>query len=347
MDINRENYEIYFLDYAENNLSETQKREIIAFVRENPDLKEEFEMLSELAYIDTDNETVSFEQKNSLLKKESVEDYEITEAEFLCIAETEGDIKPEEKKRLAELLEEDEETVELYEKIKRARVKPDPNVIFPKDRIKRKTVYMRMKPLYYAAAASVVFWFGMQFFGSENARTGINSANFGGKQISVRTIGFEQNSTKPETESSSTAKTNKTYRTAFAENNSPNPDTETEIDEQKTETDDRHFTEPLFTRSNAPAIARTEIRTKDKERLHPVDMPHIKAENKTRFSLEQSIEDVKDPNKLWMVAEKGVNFFRKMTDSEFEMNNKYTEEGKIEELNFYASNFSVRKTFSK
>ncbi len=43
MDINRNNYEAYFLDYRENNLTPGQVAELLVFLEQNPDLKEEFE----------------------------------------------------------------------------------------------------------------------------------------------------------------------------------------------------------------------------------------------------------------------------------------------------------------
>jgi len=43
MQINRNNYEAYFLDYRENNLSPEQVAELMIFLEQNPDLKASFE----------------------------------------------------------------------------------------------------------------------------------------------------------------------------------------------------------------------------------------------------------------------------------------------------------------
>ena len=45
MDINRDNYEEYFLLYADNELTDSEKAEVLMFVKENKDLEEEFRMI--------------------------------------------------------------------------------------------------------------------------------------------------------------------------------------------------------------------------------------------------------------------------------------------------------------
>ena len=67
MKINRDNYEAYFLDYHEGQLSPEMIEEVELFVVQNPDLKnmlDEFEAISLVA-----DEDVVFETKFSLKKK--------------------------------------------------------------------------------------------------------------------------------------------------------------------------------------------------------------------------------------------------------------------------------------
>lgn len=67
MDINRHNYETFFLLYVDNELSAAERKAVDVFVLENTDLKEELELLQQTVFNATD---IVFENKASLLKDE-------------------------------------------------------------------------------------------------------------------------------------------------------------------------------------------------------------------------------------------------------------------------------------
>ena len=69
MNINLNNYEEYFLLYADNELSEKEKYEVENFVKQFPEFEEEFNMLK--LTINFPDESVSLMDKSFLLKKES------------------------------------------------------------------------------------------------------------------------------------------------------------------------------------------------------------------------------------------------------------------------------------
>jgi len=66
MEITRENYESWFLDYLEGRLEEGMMDEFIRFVHENPDLKEE---LSGYEAVSLDDRGMVFEGKEKLKKE--------------------------------------------------------------------------------------------------------------------------------------------------------------------------------------------------------------------------------------------------------------------------------------
>jgi len=69
MDINRHNYETYFLLYVDNELPAAERTAVELFVQENPDLAPELELLSGTIL---PMDTTSFEHKSDLLRKDEV-----------------------------------------------------------------------------------------------------------------------------------------------------------------------------------------------------------------------------------------------------------------------------------
>ena len=127
--ITRENYEIYFIDYMDGNLSERERAEVEAFLLVHPDLQEQLDGI-----------------------KQAVREREM---EYYAIAVTEGVITDEERAWVDENTDKKvfEREVDVYAKIK---VKPDPACRFEgKAGLYRKSgVILLVKR--YAAIAAVV-----------------------------------------------------------------------------------------------------------------------------------------------------------------------------------------------
>jgi hypothetical protein len=68
MNINKNNYEEYFLLYADNELTPAERKMVEIFVKENPELKEEFCMLK--LTISSPDEDIKLTDKSFLMKKE-------------------------------------------------------------------------------------------------------------------------------------------------------------------------------------------------------------------------------------------------------------------------------------
>jgi hypothetical protein len=91
MKINRDNYEAYFLDYHEGTLTPEEMAEVLVFVGQNPDLKEEFEEFENIS-LPTD-ESINFAGKDFLkvnagiyagpVTLNNIEEYLVAEAEGL------------------------------------------------------------------------------------------------------------------------------------------------------------------------------------------------------------------------------------------------------------------------
>ena len=95
MQINRDNYEAFFLDYAEGNLSADQLAQLELFLSANPDLREELEEFQNLS-LDSGLDA-SFEDKSSLKRSEGDIVITLDNCEDYFIAYHEGDLGDVEK----------------------------------------------------------------------------------------------------------------------------------------------------------------------------------------------------------------------------------------------------------
>ena len=115
--ITRENYEIYFMDYMDGNLSARERAEVEAFLLVHPDLRELLDGMNEV-WLEVPVEV--FDKKEEI--KRTVREREI---EYYAIATAEGVITDEEQAWVDGNVDKDvfEREVEMYAKVK---VKPDP-----------------------------------------------------------------------------------------------------------------------------------------------------------------------------------------------------------------------------
>ncbi len=70
MDINRDNYEEYFLLFADNELTDSEKVAVILFLKENKDLEEEFSMIHHT--ISKPEQNIILDDKSFLFKNNSL-----------------------------------------------------------------------------------------------------------------------------------------------------------------------------------------------------------------------------------------------------------------------------------
>jgi len=110
----RTNYEIWLIDYLDGNLNPQQERELISLMEENPDIKEEFEELSQ--YIIKPVET-SFKSKDFL--KKSVADLSESQFELLCVAASENDLSIRQRDEIQSIISGNPNKKKTFELINR------------------------------------------------------------------------------------------------------------------------------------------------------------------------------------------------------------------------------------
>jgi hypothetical protein len=117
MQPDRTNYEIWLIDYLDGTLDETRVNQLISFLDENPDIKEEF---SEILTYNIKPVTGSFKHKNSL--KKSASDLSEKQFEYLCISAAENDLSEQQKEELETIVAENPEMRKTFELINRLKL---------------------------------------------------------------------------------------------------------------------------------------------------------------------------------------------------------------------------------
>ena len=156
MDINRNNYETFFLLYVDNELSAQQRDALELFIQENADLQEELEML-QLSTIEP--EPIVFKGKSSLLKTEKIT--ADTEEKLLLFIDNELDAA--QSKELQVMLAADASLSKELNLLKQAKLSVEQDIIFAD----KQSLYRKEKDnvipfgWWKLAAAAVVIGFGI------------------------------------------------------------------------------------------------------------------------------------------------------------------------------------------
>jgi len=158
MNINRDNYEIFVIDFLEGNLSEKEMIAFQLFLSENDDIKNEVEGFDEVNLV---AENVVFSEKTNLKKTEFSDNINCSYFEELCITKIEDELTLEQHKDFNKLINESNNNKEIYNQFVKAKLSPNFNIIY-KDKKKLKKYFLSTKSILYATmsiAASLIFIF--------------------------------------------------------------------------------------------------------------------------------------------------------------------------------------------
>ncbi len=157
--INRNNYEIFFLDYLEGNLDESVLPELKEFIADNPDLEEE---LSSLNTARLTPEETSFNHKDGLRKNPVLPD-NISNFEELCIGSLENDLTPSQEKKFKQFIQHSTKHRKEFETYQKTRLTPEKISFNDKNSLKKGRIYSlrRNRISQIALAASVALLAGV------------------------------------------------------------------------------------------------------------------------------------------------------------------------------------------
>jgi len=168
MEINRQNYEMYILDYIEGQLPENMVLAMLTFLKNNPEIEVEANALMENAFV---AENIKFSDKESLKKNPEHDIPGISKFEQLSIAYLENDILPLELENLNKILEQDKAKSTEHLLLNKTKLQPDFSIVFPdKKQLKQLhgTFRLTKKLIYYAVAAGIALILGFGFLFRQN-----------------------------------------------------------------------------------------------------------------------------------------------------------------------------------
>ena len=131
--LTRSNYQIYFLDYHEGNLTERHRSELFLFLEQHPDLKEEFDSFVNVV-LEPDTLT-SFANKESLKKKENIHSGNYR---TWLVAYFEKDLNLSQIAEVERFLEANPSLKPELEIIRRTKISPDHRIVFKNKSVLRK-----------------------------------------------------------------------------------------------------------------------------------------------------------------------------------------------------------------
>src|SRR6056297_3724160 len=161
MEINRDNYEAYFLDFAEGKMSPEQEEVLHRFLQFNPDLAEELRIFTDSCSTCVSPKTIVYPRKESLkqLFPENIEIITRENFDAVCIAFLENDLSEKQRILFEKHLSEYPSAKQHFTAFQKTFLKKE-HIVFPgKERLKHKRTrifdWKLVIPIAAAAAAAI------------------------------------------------------------------------------------------------------------------------------------------------------------------------------------------------
>jgi anti-sigma factor RsiW len=130
MYVNRQNYEEFFLLYADHELSAQEREMVDSFLQENPDLKEELQLLFQLRV--KPEAGILFEPKASLYRHSVPSDSVISnDSMHLLLLYVDGELDQENKAAVEKMVAQNDVLRQELMLLEQTRVEPDLDMAFP------------------------------------------------------------------------------------------------------------------------------------------------------------------------------------------------------------------------
>ena len=172
MKINRDNYEIFIVDYFDGNLNPEKVSELMNFLEKNPEIKEEFAGYEVVEF--APDKKIIFENKNKLKKEIITEVNKINEKNYenYFIAKLENDLSENETADFEKFLLSNPHLNSQFQLFLKTKLQADETIVFENKTSLKKYVFPLSikKILYYSVsiAASILILWGIFFLQNTN-----------------------------------------------------------------------------------------------------------------------------------------------------------------------------------
>ena len=143
MNINRNNYEEYFILYMDNELGSEDRRGVEEFVQKHPDLKEELEVL--LQYKMTPDTSIVYNDKQELMVSQSYSSIDLSNYEEWLVMYIDDELNAEQRKDVEQFKILHPQIHEELVLLQQTKLQAEQKIIFPdKELLYRKTEKVRV-----------------------------------------------------------------------------------------------------------------------------------------------------------------------------------------------------------
>jgi len=164
MKISKENYEIWFMDFADGKLSADEKVCLHQFLELHPELQSEFEAFRELnsiAYLPNFEQAPAKQSlKKSIQSTTAIHTDNYTE---FIIADMEGDLSEYEKAELAKFIDKNPGVKKEQSLFFKTKLHANEKLVFPNKKSLKKTLIIGLRPVVYARIAAAAMFIGFIF----------------------------------------------------------------------------------------------------------------------------------------------------------------------------------------
>ncbi len=164
MNINRHNYEEYFILYMDNELGSDDRRMVETFVLQHPDLKEELDLL--LQYKLSPDTEILFPGKEELIKVNGETPISLTNYEEWLVLYIDNELNADQRKIVVQFIATNPSVKEELAQLQQTKLQPEQIVFGIKESLYRKEEKFRSLPVRWwrAVAAMLILALGLTTF---------------------------------------------------------------------------------------------------------------------------------------------------------------------------------------